>query len=96
MLAAILVFLLAAGGIAAAALLLALFVSVAALGFVLAGVVDLREDRTLASGPVYHFTGHCHLCGRAMLQTGTVWICAICDRAPIHHLVGRHRGTRWD
>lgn len=79
------------GCLAAGALLLAYFVAVAGLGFTVAAYVDYREDRTLRGGPTRQFTGHCHECGRHMLQTGAVWICPICDRAPAHFFVGRRR-----
>jgi len=79
------------GCVAAGAVLLAYFVAVAGLGFTVAAYVDYREERTLRDGQIRRFTGHCHECGKRMLQTGPVWICPTCDRAPAHFFVGRRR-----
>ena len=79
------------GCLAAATLLLAYFVAIVAVGLTVAAFVNRREDRSLRGGPSRRFTGHCHECGRSMLQTGPVWICPTCDRAPAHYFVGRRR-----
>ncbi len=82
------------GCLAAASLLLAYFAGVTALGLVVAAMVDTREERTLRGGPVRHFTGHWHECGKPLIQTGPVWICPTCDRVPQHFVIGRRRRTR--
>ncbi len=82
---------LCSGCVAAAALLFAYFAAVVAVGLIVAAILDYRENRTMRRGPVRHFTGHCHECGNEMLQVGPVWICATCDRAPTHRVIGRRR-----
>ena len=79
------------GCVAAGMLLLAYFAAIVAVGLTVAAFVDRREDRSLRGGLRRDFTGHCHECGRHMLQTGPVWICPICDRAPAHFAVGRRK-----
>lgn len=79
------------GGVGAATFLLAHFVAALTVAVIIATAVGRRGDRPLRQVPHRRFTGHCHECGRPMLQVSWVWFCRVCDRAPAFHLpyVGR-------
>ena len=81
----------ASGGWGAAAFLLAHVVAAITVAAVVATAVDHLPERAIREVPDRRFSGHCHECGRPMLQVSWIWFCRVCDRAPALHLpyVGR-------
>jgi ribosomal protein S14 len=81
------------GGWGAAAFLLAHVIAALTVAVIMAPAVDRLANRPLREVPDRGFTGHCHECGRPLLQVSSVWFCRVCDRAPAYHLpyVGRRR-----
>jgi hypothetical protein len=81
------------GGLGAAAFILAHVIAALTVAGIVAHAVDHLSDRPLREVPDRGFTGHCHECGRPLLQVSWVWFCRVCDRAPAYHLpyVGRRR-----
>ena len=74
------------GGWGAAAFLLAHVIAALTVAVIVAHAVDHLADRPLREVPDRGFTGHCHECGRPLLQVSWVWFCRVCDRAPAPHV----------